>query len=81
MKNFAGKHTTREFFSAIKPVYGSSKSRCSPSLPSGGLSLIRDQEGPKTARLNNSQTYSIGSIDHDVLQQIPQLPILDASLV
>lgn len=79
VERYADMHATREFFSTIKSVYGPSKSGYFPWLSSDGSSLMKDQEGLKNhwAEHFSNLLNRPSTAEHDVLQQIPQLPVLD----
>ena len=45
VQHYADTHITKQFFNAIKTVYGPSRSGCSSLLSSDRSNLIKDQEG------------------------------------
>ena len=75
----ADSHNSKKFFSALKTVYGPSKSGSTPLLSTDGSALIKDQEGLRNrwaehfnTLLNRPSTVCPSAID-----QIPQQPVME----
>lgn len=45
VQKYADSHNSKQFFGALKTVYGPSKSGSTPLLSADGSTLIKDQEG------------------------------------
>ena len=67
------------FFSSLKAVYGPTTSGCYPLLSSDGETLIKDQEGllKRWTEHFSSLLNRPSTVDQDVLNQIPQQPLLE----
>ena len=79
VQHFADTNNSKQFFSAIKTIYGPSKSGTTPLLSSDGTTLIKDKQG-----INNrwkehfSQLLNLPSlVDQSALDQIPQNPFIE----
>ena len=79
VQKYADAHNSRQFFSALKTVYGPSRSGSTPLLSSDGSTLIKDLEGLRnrwaehfSTLLNRPSTVSASALD-----ELPQQPILE----
>ena len=79
VQHYADTHNTIQLFNAIKTIYGPYRSGCSPLLSSGGLSLIKDQEGRRARCAEHFSTLlnRPSTVEQAALQQIPQQLVME----
>uniref|UniRef100_A0A5F8GN97 RNA-directed DNA polymerase n=1 Tax=Monodelphis domestica TaxID=13616 RepID=A0A5F8GN97_MONDO len=79
MQHFADTKNYKQFFSALKTVYGPLKSATAPLLSSDGDTLIKDKKGISNRwKEHFSQLFNLpSSVDQRALDQIPQNHIIE----
>ena len=79
VQSCADSHSAKKFFRSLKTVYGVSRSGCSPLLPSGGTTLIKDQVGWRERLAKHVSSSSLlnrsSAADPAALNQIPNQPV------
>ena len=76
---YADTHNSKKFFSALKAVYGPSKSGSTPLQSADGSVLIKDQEGLRKRWAEHFSTLlnKPSTVDPTALEQVPQQPTLN----
>jgi len=76
VQHLADANNSKQFFSALKTVYGPSKSGTAPLLSSDGTTLIKDKQGINSRwKEHFSQLLNLpSSVDQTALDQIPPKP-------
>ena len=79
VQRFADTNDSKQFFGALKTIYGPSKSGTTPLLSSDGVTLIKDKQGINDRWKDHfSQLLNLpSSVDQAALDLIPQNPTLN----
>ena len=79
VQKYADSYNSKQFFRALKTVYGPTQSGLTPLLSTDGSTLIKDQEGLREwwAEHFSNLLNRPSSVSGTALDQIPQHPTLD----
>ena len=78
IKTYAATKNSKMFFGAIKDVYGPTKPRTTPLLSADGSTLLKEKSSINTRWRQHFNTLlnRPSTVDLDVLDQIPQKPVI-----